>query len=302
MRAYDWKERAATLEAGERHVRRMLGDHIGAVTLAVLLALQILVPLVSADVRNPFTPAYLFSTLASLFSTLLAYYLFVPNGRQDGLERPGASAALADWRAQSDRVRNEKNMTRFRAYCREWAKQEAARRYEASIERLADAGVDRATFETLWRGTSPRGRRRARRRGKLTREQFRCLKRVRPVPVRPISPGLILTGGGAERGEAALRSNSPYLRRAMASKPVVCVVSVLVQSFFYPDLRENADPVVILCGVAVRVFLVCCAALSGYRTGLRAAACHLDDVRCRTVFLAEFNESAGANADAGSET
>ena len=298
MRAYDWKERAVTLEAGERRARRVLGDHIGVVTLVMLLALQILVPLVSAGVRNPFTPAYLFSTLVSLFSTLLAYYLFVPNGRQDGLDRPGAAAALSDWQKESDRVRNGKNMTRFRAYCREWAEREAARRYEARLERLADAGIDRASFAALWRTASPKARRRARRRGELTKEQFRCLRSVRPVPVRPLSPGLILTGGGAERGEAALRSDSPYLRRAMASKPVVCVASVLVQSFFYPDLRENADPVVILCGVAVRVFLVCCAALSGYRTGLRAAACHLDDVRCRTVFLAEFNESAGTNTEA----
>ena len=36
MRTYDWKERAADIEAGERRVRRMLGDHLGAVTLTVL--------------------------------------------------------------------------------------------------------------------------------------------------------------------------------------------------------------------------------------------------------------------------
>ena len=298
MREYDWKERIAAAETGERRVRRVLGDHIGVVTLAVLLLLQILVPLVSAGVRNPLTPAYLFSTLSSLFSTLLAYYLFVPNGRQDGLERPGAAAALADWKEQSSRVRNGKSMTRFRAYCREWAVREAKTAEQAALSRLADAGIDEATFEAVWRGASPRARRRARRRGELTREQFKCLCRIRPVPVRPLSPALILTGGNTERDEAALRGDSPYLRRAMARKPVVCILSVLLQSFFYPDLRQNADPVVILCGVAVRVFLVCCAALSGYRTGLRAAACHLDDVRCRTVFLAEFNESADANTEA----
>ncbi len=298
MREYDWKERVAAAETGERRVRRVLGDHIGVVTLAVLLLLQILVPLVSAGVRNPFTPAYLFSTLSSLFSTLLAYYLFVPNGRQEGLERPASAATLAEWKKESDRVRNAGSMTRFRAYCREWAEREAKARWEAALSRLLDAGIDRETYESTWRVASKKARRRARRRGQLTKEQARCLAKLRPVPVRPLSPGLILTGGDGERGEAALYGNSPYLRRAMARKPVVCVASVLVQSFFYPDLRQNADPVVILCGVAVRVFFVCCAALSGYRTGLRAAACHLDDVRCRTVFLAEFNESADANTEA----
>ena len=291
MSDYNWQSRLSSAgEAGEKKVKRLLGDHIGAVTLAVLFALQILVPLVSAGVRNPFTPAYLFSTLTSLFSTLLGYYLFVPNGRGDHLSLPESRATLGVWREASDRVRNAGNLTRFRAYCREMAEREAALDYERAVEALENAGIDRDTFRRVWQHTDKKTRRRARRRGTLTREQARCLSRVRQGAVRPYLPNRILEGGGESRAEAALRGDSPYLRRAMAGKPVICVASVLVQSFFYPDLRQDADPVVILCGVAMRIFCVCCAALSGYRTGARAAACHLSDVRCRTVFLAEFNE------------
>ena len=291
MSDYDWQSRlTGAAAAGEKKVRRLLGDHIGAVTLGVLFLLQILVPLVSAGVRNPFTPAYLFSTLTSLFSTLLGYYLFVPNGQNDRLSLPESRATLAAWREESDRVRGAGKLTRFGAYCRERAEQEAKLTYERAVEALVLAGIERGTYETVWRHATRKARRRARRRGELTREQAKLLSRIKPPTVRPLSPNRILEGGGEDNAGAALRGDSPYLKRAMAGKPVVCVLSVLVQSFFYPDLRQDADPVVILCGVAVRVFCVCCAALSGYRTGSRAAACHLDDVRCRTVFLAAFNE------------
>ena len=117
MSDYDWQSRlTGAAAAGEKKVRRLLGDHIGAVTLGVLFLLQILVPLVSAGVRNPFTPAYLFSTLTSLFSTLLGYYLFVPNGQNDRLSLPESRATLTAWREESDRVRRAGKLTRFGAY------------------------------------------------------------------------------------------------------------------------------------------------------------------------------------------
>jgi len=292
---YNWQASLTTAaEAGERKMRRLLGDHIGAVTLAVLFLLQILVPLVSANVRNPFTPAYLFSTLTSLFSTLLGYYLFVPNGQNDRLSMPESRATLTAWREESDRVRRAGKLTRFGVYCLEWAEAEANERRERAIEALTLSGVDRTAYETVWRRAGRKARRRARKKGELTREQVKLLARIKPPVVRPLAPNRILEGGGEGRAEVALRGDSRYLRRAMAGKPVICVLSVLLQSFFYPDLRQNADPVAILCGVAVRVFCVCCAALSGYRTGAKGAACHLDDVRCRTIFLAEFNEKEEA--------
>ena len=291
MSDYGWQVRAVNMaENGEKKAKRLLGDHIGTVMLAVLFLLQILVPLVSAGVRNPFTPAYLFSTLCSLFSTLFGYYLFVPNGRRDLLALPESQMTLKAWQVESDRVRETGKLTRFRAYCRERAEQEAEAAREAALLALENAGVDRAAYAAVWRGKGRFALRRARRRGQLTREQVRCLLRIRPVPVLPIPPNLVLSWGGEERFEAALRSNAPYLRRAMVSKPVICVLSVLAQSFFYPDLRENTDIIVLLCGIAVRVFCVCCAALSGYRTGVRAARCYLNDARCRTAFLCEFSE------------
>ncbi|MBE6555232.1 MAG: hypothetical protein E7663_03210 [Ruminococcaceae bacterium] len=286
---------AERIETGGARLKKSIGDHLNTFSLLVLVILQIAVPFVTAGLRNPFTAEYLFSSMCNVASTLLAYYLFVPNGKHDRMRTESYLGAVTAHRAASERVRSEGLLSRFRTYCRVRARAEAAELFEGRLEALENAGVSREVFEEHYRSLGRRRLFAARYlHGALTGEQYRMVLLCRrTVAVRPISPNLLLTGAESARVSDSVRADSSFERRAMATKPLFCIASVLLQSIFELAGREELDPFVMITGIVIRVFLVCWASLAGYRTGLRIVLHRTADIENRTAFLHEFLEEIG---------
>ena len=300
MNGYDWRENlppeqagavlsaAERVETGRKKMRRVLGDHLNAAVICVLLLLQILLPFVTAGVCNPLTPDYLFNTALSVSSTLIGWYMFVPDGRRDRAALPDYAAAASRWAALSRDV-EQNRLVAFRDYCRDYARAEQRRAVENRLTLLENAGVARETFFEKWQSAPRRAVARAKRQGALTKEQYKLVLLCRrPVPERPISPNFVLFACAAGATADAVRENSSYERKAMILKPVLCLFWVIAMGFFFPERRENVNALSVVSQVAVRIFLVCLSLFSGYRTGYRAAEYRMADIRGRVTFLEEF--------------
>lgn len=292
MEKYDWKPEepmlsaAQTVDSVTKKAKRTFGDHLNAVSLLVLVLLQIFVPFVTAGFRNPFTPDYFFTTACNLASTLMGYYLFIPNGKRDRKKQPDIENAYTEWQRVCDAVKARLLLGEFRIFCREYAKEEAKRIRERRIDLLENAGIPKEDFENTYLNC-PNVKQYKK---KLTKEQYKLILLCRkPVDIRPVSPNFVLAGT-EEKGIDSIHADSTYEKRAMIMKPFVCIAFILITSFLAPEHKENEDVFVTIVNIVTRIFCVLWASLSGYRTGVKSAECHCIDMKNKTAFIEEFME------------
>ena len=313
MNSYDWQQNlpqepapspllpaAEAAEGGRRKIARLFGDHLNAVMIAVLILLQIVVPLVTAGVRNPLTPDYILNTTLSVSSTLIAWYMFLPNGRRDRAGLADYVKATEKWQIVTRRITEGGALPAFRDFCRTAAVEEQKRTIGMRLLMLENAGITQEAFFNVWQGT-PRGRlRAARRHGELTKEQYDLILLCRrPVPVRSISPNMILHGTAGDDAVGTTSKAAAYERRAKIMKPALCLLWVVAVGFFFPERREGVETVELITNIVIRIFCVCMAVFSGYRTGFRTAEYTKADMDARVTFMELFlqNDAAGRTTD-----
>ena len=305
MNGYDWKENlpkdqpesagalsaAERVETGRHKIKRAFGDHMSAIFVIVLLLLQVLLPFVTAGVRNPLTPDYILNTTLSVSSTLFGWYMFLPTGRRERAAMPDYRAVVEKWQNISRKIMEQGYLSAFRRFCTTYARDEAERIKQSRLLVLENAGVSRETFVTKYRDMPRRHLLSARRRGELTREQYRLVLFCRkPVREQPISPNFVLAGDERGRVADAVRPDF-YERRVMITKPFLCLLWVVLISFFFPTTRENVNVLDVVVNIVIRIFCVCMSSFSGFVTGARAAGFRMNNISGRLIFMNEFFET-----------
>ena len=251
--------------------RRTLAEHTGGILLAVCLLLDAALPLVALRLVNPLSEEFLLKTAYTVLSSTLCYLLFLPEGDRCERRRDPAFATAAERLAALSAAVREGRLSAFCSFC------EAA----AKREREAAAAALRARAEA-----EGEGRRRA-----------RLQRRAARLPLRPISPALVLCGKGQEELSDVGRRRTPPAARGALLRPLLVLASSLLFSSVtvLPGAALDAATAVrILSGL----FGVTMAAFAGYTAGAASARAGLATTERRILFLASFLEEAGAGSEA----
>ena len=250
---------------GRLAMRRSFSEHTGTVLLCACIALTAALPLVVLQVVNPFSPDFFLRTAYTLFTSTLAYILFIPEGRRCEIGRLSALAAAEEQLSSLSRRVREGRLADFTDFCRRVALREC--------EEAKKALLARATL-------LPEGRAKKR----LTRRA----ERMRP---RTLYPTLILVGAGHGPLSDVGRRHLPYGTTGAVLRPFFVFMGAILLSSVtvLPGAAlDAATAVEILSGILG----VTTAAFAGFSAGRTAARHTLAETERRVLFLTSFFEEA----------
>ena len=127
---YDWDtgteaaggllDRTATMvDGGKRRMRNLLRSSINAVCLVAIVALEVLHRFVVYGFNREFAIDYIFSAAIASLASLLAFYVFFPNGKTAGRMRTAYREATRLLEKAREEIKGNALLVRFRTYCKE---------------------------------------------------------------------------------------------------------------------------------------------------------------------------------------
>ena len=251
-------------------VRRTLAEHTGGILLSICLLLTAALPLVVLRLVNPFSEEFLLQTAYTVLTSTLCYLLFLPEGDRCERLRDAAFATAEERLSALSAVVRRGRLADFCEFCH----RAALREQEAAAAALRGRAESEMT----------------------PRRRARLLARAARLPLRPISPALVLCGEGQETLSDVGRKRAPRTVRGALLRPLLVLGSSLLFSSVtvLPGAALDAATAVrILSGL----FGVTMAAFAGYTAGAAAARAALGTTERRILFLTSFLEEAGLDVE-----
>ena len=284
-------ERAAEgLDGAKRRVRDSLHSSMNAVCLVTILLLEVLHRFVSYGFNTAFAVDCIFSALITSMTSLLTFYVFFPSGKAQRRSLPSFTEAQEALQSARSTLRERGGIGAFRRFCRERAERECGALLALRLEELEALGVTREDF-AAYRSKSRRALRRLVREGVISREAFSALRRcLRPARCRPYSPAYFLADVREGQENIYLRGKDHYQRRTLTLRPLLCIAMGVVTSLFTWTPKQPGSTLDVLLCIAISVFQICLAAMSGYSSGVTAAQREEQALLAKHGFLTEFLE------------
>lgn len=299
---YDWNEpqtasdglldkTALAVEDAKQKVKNKLRGSMNAVCLFTIIALEVLHRFVTYGFNAEFAIDYVFSALITSMTSLLAFYVFFPNGKRSGRSRSSYREATKDLKKARDAVRDNKRIAAFRAWCRAKSDKEADAVIETRLEALENLYVTREEYME-YRLLTRRQLKKLVKAGTITGEAAKQIRRCnKAVKFKPYAPTYFLSDVKEGKEDVYLRGRDHYEARALAMRPVICVGVGVVTSIITWSPKQMGSALDVLLSIAISVFQICLASLSGYSSGQTAAAKEELAIRAKTGFIDEFNEA-----------
>ena len=286
---------AASVDGARQKVMNKLRGSMNAVCLITIIALEVLHRFVTYGFNAEFAIDYVFSALITSMTSLLAFYVFFPNGKRAGRSRSSYTEAEDELKKARGKMRANNLIAAFRSWCRSRSDKEADAVIETRLESLENLYVTREEYME-YRLFSRKQLRAIVREGKITRaaaKQIRICNKA--VKCKPYAPTYFLSDVKEGRESAYLRGKDHYEARALAMRPVFCVAVGVVTSIITWTPKQMGSALDVFLSIAISIFQICLASLSGYSSGQTAAAKEELAIRAKAGFIDEFNEEMGAN-------
>ncbi len=288
---------AASVDGAKQKMMNKLRGSMNAVCLITIIALEVLHRFVTYGFNAEFAIDYVFSALITSMTSLLAFYVFFPNGKRVGRARKSYMEAGAELKKARSALRKNNLIATFRVWCRTRSDKEADAVIEARLEALENLYVTREEYME-YRLFSRKQLRALVREGKITKEAAKQIRVCnRAVKCKPYAPTYFLSDVKEGRESAYLRGKDHYEARALAMRPVFCVAVGVVTSIITWTPKQMGSPLDVFLSIAISIFQICLASLSGYSSGQTAAAKEELAIRAKTGFVEEFNEEMGLEYD-----
>ncbi len=299
---YDWNEpqtasdglldkTALAVDGAKQKVKNKLRGSMNAVCLITIIALEVLHRFVTYGFNAEFAIDYVFSALITSMTSLLAFYVFFPNGKRAGRAREAYREAVKALSAARRILRLNGGIADFRAWCRARSDKEADAVIETRLEALENLYVTREEY-MQYRLLSRRQLRKLAKEGKITKEAARQIRVCnRAVKCKPYAPTYFLSDVKEGKESVYLRGKDHYEARALAMRPVFCIGVGVITSIITWTPKQMGSALDVLLSIAISVFQICLASLSGYSSGQTAAAKEELAIRAKAGFIDEFNEA-----------
>lgn len=303
MAQYDWDaprdenglldKTAVAVDGAKQRVKDKLRGSMNAVCLVTIIALEVLHRFVTYGFNAEFAIDYVFSALITSLTSLLAFYVFFPNGKRAGRDRQAYKDASKELEDARQDLRTNKRISAFRAWCRAKSDREADAVIETRLEALENLYVTREEYQQ-YRLLSFWKRRKLVKEGTITKEAAKQIRICnKAVKVKPYSPTYFLSDVKEGKENVYLRGKDHYEARALAMRPVFCVGVGVITSLITWSPKQMGSALDVLLSIAISVFQICLASLSGYSSGQTAAAKEELAIRAKAGFIEEFNEETG---------
>lgn len=282
---------AGALQGAKKTAKETLRGSVNVICLISIIALEVLHRFVTCGFNKEFAINYVFSALITSMTSLLAFYVFFPNGKHAGRIRASFEQAATELKAARDALRLNGRIAAFRAWCRDRSEKEVNEIISARLETLENMYVSKADFET-YRLYSGKKLRELVRTGVITPQAKRqigvCKRAVRR---KPYSPAYFLADVQQGKENVYLRGKDHYEARTLMMRPMFCVGIAVVTSIITWSPNEMGSVLSVLFSLAISIFQICLASVSGYSSGLTAASKEELAMRAKAGFLEEFNEA-----------
>ena len=261
------------------------------IILVFNIALQVVCKLFQIGISNPFTLEFCLELIISTIITMCSYALFIPFGKADEKKKnPSVAENITAWGKLTEKVRNGYNEL-FRLFCMEQVETE---RKEAREFILGNNSlISYSKYESNYMGKTKKEIRDLVIKGELTSKEARAINRANghglfnPTKVKPINPIIILSGVKKQTLNDAGRTDSTYIARYLAKKPIyiflITVVLNAVSTTFIGS--ENA-----ILEMLISVLSIIVASICGYSVGQEDVREQNDKVKSRIFFISLFEE------------
>lgn len=285
---------STTVEGAKRRVKDKLRGSMNAVCLVAIIALEVLHRFVTYGFNAEFAIDYVFSALITSLTSLLAFYVFFPNGKRAGRARECYRSAALALEAARSRLRDGGHIAAFRAWCRAKSDREADAIIETRLEALENLYVTREEY-MQYRLLSFWKRYGLVKRGVITRQAARQIHACnKAVKCKPYAPTYFLSDVREGKENVYLHGKDRFVFRTLTMRPVSCVIVAVFSSIITWSPKQMGSALDVLLSIAISVFQICLASLSGYSSGQTAAAREELAIRAKAGFIEEFNEEAAA--------
>lgn len=271
--------------------KKVIQKYLIYIVLLFNIAVRVVLELYQVGFLNPFTISFILELIVSTITTFIAYICFIPFGKTDELKR---NVSIGDnlklWSNLSEAVRKGCNDL-FRFFCRE---QIAYERREARELILGNNTlIPYSTYEEKYMGKKKSDINKLVKSGELTKKEAKAINRANghgafnPTRVKPINPIIILSGVRKRTINDAGRSNSSYIAKWLAQRPILIFISTTALNTISTTFigTENAVLEILLAVMSIVLASVC-----GYSAGQEDVREQNERVLSRILFLSLFEE------------
>lgn len=272
-------------EGAQKKLKSAVESKLTSVLFALCLASSIVLTFVETGVVNPFAPELWVGLANRFITTYVTFILFIGPGERDELMRTSRHHRISEeLEALSQSIYAGGLLTPFYAFCAEKEKKMAEQRSRSIYERYVTAEVYEACT-----GLTKKELTAKKRRGELTNDQYKAVKKALAVRARPIKPAYVLSSCMIDKTEEAGGPVMSYAKKSILTKPVSFVVmSIILNSVTMTWTSTSvADAIV---GIVTSGVIIFYSALSGYKVGKNSAEWETSQKTHRIRFLREFDE------------
>ena len=258
------------------------------ILLALIIICRILLEIFHTSIINPFTLIFLLDTAISLSLTIFCYIVFIPQGKKnERLNSPSYKANCIRWSELSTKVRTGGLLEKFRSFCQEQVEVE-----RTEIKAVIIGNQTTISFSEYIKTYSQLSKSelyKLYKSGSLTKGEYKAIKKCNgKIKVKPINSVLILSGVAKANYNDAGRSDSTYLFRWLAQRPLMIVTfAILANALTGTFLGLNLSAIY---GMILDMLSIVIASFVGYGAGEQAIRDKDDKVKNRILFIESFLE------------
>ncbi|MBE6555514.1 MAG: hypothetical protein E7663_04700 [Ruminococcaceae bacterium] len=284
-------EATAKTEHAAAYVGGRIKNSIDGILIALVVTVEILMQFAVFSLNTAFSWQDVIFAISEAGTTILAFYVFVPSGKNGRTELASYQTASTSWREACKRLRDASLLSAFREFCKRCSAADIAEEREAALEHLENLYVSRADFNEKYRTLSKKALKRCRRSGEISREAYRQILVCRaPVQSKPYKADLILNGTDRRQATKGLKEGDHYEAVNIALKPIFCVLWVFVNEAAQIASQCVENGLLVVISIVMSILGVCFSAFMGYRLGWSVVAREEKFINARIAFIDRFCE------------
>lgn len=279
-----WGMASETSSKTVEKIKTGIQKYLIFIVLLFNIGLEIVIKCFQIGLNNVFTASFFVNLVISISTSMLCYICFIPLGRTDEEKRSLTyKSTMEKWESLSNKVR-ESFIELFKQFC--ISEVDAERNEQKKIILSNNTTIPYDTYKTEYEGKSKKELKALYNEGKISKEEFKALKKCNKVKAKPINPLIILCGTKRTSINDAGRDEGSYALTKTLQRPVIMfVISFVVNSISTTFIGGDNN---VILDIMLSIFSIVVASVCGYTTGVNDFKHQEDRVKSRTVFLTLF--------------
>lgn len=269
-------------------LRRTAINFLPYILLVLIIVCRVLLEIFHTSIVNPFTPVFFLDTAISLSLTIFCYIVFIPQGeKNERASSPSFHPNCKRWGELSAKIRTGGMLETFRKFCQEQL--EVERREIKAVIIGNHTTFSFQEYTERYSKLSSAELKDLYQKGDLSKEEFKAIKKCNgKIKVKPINSVLILSGVARATYNDAGRTDSNFLLKWLAQRPLVIMMFAIMANALsgtFSGLNLSA-----IYGMILDILSIIIASFVGYGAGEQAIRDKDDKIKNRILFIESFLE------------